>query len=140
MKTDIEIAQSVELKPITDVVEKLGIDFNDLELYGKYKAKLTFDKIQAVQKEEPGKLILVTAINPTPAGEGKSTITIGLADALNKIGKQTHRIMKRTGTGNYSLNTSGSHALPRIPTTGSGKLPQPTRKSPCMRTILRQEQ
>ena len=89
MKTDIEIAQSIELQPITDVVEKLGIHFDDLELYGKYKAKLTFDKIQAVQKEEPGKLILVTAINPTPAGEGKSTITIGLADALNKIGKQT---------------------------------------------------
>ena len=89
MKTDIEIAQSIELKPITDVVEKLGIQFDDLELYGKYKAKLTFDKIQAVQKEEPGKLILVTAINPTPVGEGKSTITIGLADALNKIGKQT---------------------------------------------------
>ena len=89
MKTDIEIAQSIELKPITDVVEKLGIHFDDLELYGKYKAKLTFDKIQAVQKEGPGKLILVTAINPTPAGEGKSTITIGLADALNKIGKQT---------------------------------------------------
>lgn len=89
MKTDIEIVQSIELKPITDVVEKLGIQFDDLELYGKYKAKLTFDKIQAVQKEEPGKLILVTAINPTPAGEGKSTITIGLADALNKIGKQT---------------------------------------------------
>ena len=89
MKTDIEIAQSIELKPITDVVEKLGIQFDDLDLYGKYKAKLTFDKIQAVQKEEPGKLILVTAINPTPAGEGKSTITIGLADALNKIGKQT---------------------------------------------------
>ena len=89
MKTDIEIAQSIELKPITDVVEKLGIQFDDLELYGKYEAKLTFDKIQAVQKEEPGKLILVTAINPTPAGEGKSTITIGLADALNKIGKQT---------------------------------------------------
>ena len=89
MKTDIEIAQSIELKPITDVVEKLGIHFDDIELYGKYKAKLTFDKIQAVQKEEPGKLILVTAINPTPAGEGKSTITIGLADALNKIGKQT---------------------------------------------------
>lgn len=89
MKTDIEIAQSIELKPITDVVEKLGIHFDDLELYGKYKAKLTFDKIQGVQKEEPGELILVTAINPTPAGEGKSTITIGLADALNKIGKQT---------------------------------------------------
>ena len=99
MKTDIEIAQSIELKPITDVVEKLGIHFDDLELYGKYKAKLTFDKIQAVQKEEPGKLILVTAINPTPAGEGKSTITIGLADALNKIGKQTMIVIREPSLG-----------------------------------------
>lgn len=89
MKTDIEIAQSVHLQPITNVVEKLGIDFDDLELYGKYKAKLTFDKIKAVEENAPGKLVLVTAINPTPAGEGKSTITIGLADALNKIGKKT---------------------------------------------------
>ncbi|MGT2749974.1 formate--tetrahydrofolate ligase [Streptococcus orisasini] len=89
MKTDIEIAQSIELQPIADVVKNLGIDFDDLELYGKYKAKLTFDKIKAVEKNEPGKLILVTAINPTPAGEGKSTVTIGLADALNKIGKKT---------------------------------------------------
>lgn len=89
MKTDIEIAQSVDLQPITNVVKKLGIDFDDLELYGKYKAKLTFDKIKAVEENSPGKLVLVTAINPTPAGEGKSTITIGLADALNKIGKKT---------------------------------------------------
>lgn len=89
MKTDIEIAQSVDLRPITNVVKKLGIDFDDLELYGKYKAKLTFDKIKAVEENAPGKLVLVTAINPTPAGEGKSTITIGLADALNKIGKKT---------------------------------------------------
>ena len=89
MKTDIEIAQSVELKPITEVVEKVGIGFDDLELYGKYKAKLSFDKIREVEKNPVGKLILVTAINPTPAGEGKSTITIGLADALNKIGKKT---------------------------------------------------
>ena len=89
MKTDIEIAQSVELKPITEVVEKVGIDFDDLELYGKYKAKLSFDKINAVKDNKPGKLILVTAINPTPAGEGKSTMSIGLADALNKIGKKT---------------------------------------------------
>lgn len=89
MKTDIEIAQSVDLRPITNVVKKLGIDFDDLELYGKYKAKLTFDKIKAVEENTPGKLVLVTAINPTPAGEGKSTITIGLADALNKIGKKT---------------------------------------------------
>ena len=89
MKTDIEIAQSVDLQPITNVVKKLGIDFDDLELYGKYKAKLTFDKNKAVEENAPGKLVLVTAINPTPAGEGKSTITIGLADALNKIGKKT---------------------------------------------------
>jgi formate--tetrahydrofolate ligase len=89
MKTDIEIAQSVDLRPITNVVKKLGFDFDDLELYGKYKAKLTFDKIKAVEENAPGKLVLVTAINPTPAGEGKSTITIGLADALNKIGKKT---------------------------------------------------
>lgn len=83
------IIQSVDLRPITNVVKKLGIDFDDLELYGKYKAKLTFDKIKAVEENAPGKLVLVTAINPTPAGEGKSTITIGLADALNKIGKKT---------------------------------------------------
>jgi len=89
MKTDIEIAQSVDLRPITNVVKKLGFDFDDLELYGKYKAKLTFNKIKAVEENAPGKLVLVTAINPTPAGEGKSTITIGLADALNKIGKKT---------------------------------------------------
>ena len=89
MKTDIEIAQSIELKPIVDVVEKLGISYDDLELYGKYKAKLSFDKIREVEANPVGKLILVTAINPTPAGEGKSTITIGLADALNNIGKKT---------------------------------------------------
>ncbi|MDO4666362.1 MAG: formate--tetrahydrofolate ligase [Streptococcus sp.] len=89
MKTDIEIAQSVELQPIVDVVDKFGISYDDLELYGKYKAKLGFDKIHQLEKQPVGKLILVTAINPTPAGEGKSTVTIGLADALNKIGKKT---------------------------------------------------
>lgn len=89
MKTDIEIAQSIELQPIVDVVKKIGLVDDDLELYGKYKAKLSFDKIREVEKNTVGKLILVTAITPTPAGEGKSTITIGLADALNKIGKKT---------------------------------------------------
>jgi len=89
MKTDIEIAQSIELQPIVDVVKIIGLVDDDLELYGKYKAKLSFDKIREVEKNTVGKLILVTAINPTPAGEGKSTITIGLADALNKIGKKT---------------------------------------------------
>ncbi|WP_024378561.1 formate--tetrahydrofolate ligase [Streptococcus suis] len=99
MKTDIEIAQSVTLKPITEIVEKVGISFNDIELYGKYKAKLSFDKINAVKDNAPGKLILVTAINPTPAGEGKSTITIGLADALSKIGKKTMIALREPSLG-----------------------------------------
>ncbi|MCP1639383.1 formate--tetrahydrofolate ligase [Streptococcus gallinaceus] len=99
MKTDIEIAQSVPLKPITEVVAPLGIAFDDIELYGKYKAKLTFDKIKAVQKNPVGKLILVTAINPTPAGEGKSTMSIGLADALNKIGKKTMIALREPSLG-----------------------------------------
>lgn len=99
MKSDIEIAQSVELKPITEVVEKVGITFDDIELYGKYKAKLSFDKIKAVQENKPGKLVLVTAINPTPAGEGKSTMSIGLADALNKIGKKTMLALREPSLG-----------------------------------------
>lgn len=99
MKTDIEIAQSIALKPITEVVEKVGIGFDDIELYGKYKAKLSFEKINAVKHQEPGKLILVTAINPTPAGEGKSTITIGLADALSKIGKKTMIALREPSLG-----------------------------------------
>ncbi|WP_099875977.1 formate--tetrahydrofolate ligase [Streptococcus suis] len=99
MKTDIEIAQSVTLKPITEIVDKVGIGFDDLELYGKYKAKLSFDKINAVKDNAPGKLILVTATNPTPAGEGKSTITIGLADALSKIGKKTMIALREPSLG-----------------------------------------
>ncbi|MEQ9764028.1 formate--tetrahydrofolate ligase [Streptococcus jiangjianxini] len=99
MKSDIEIAQSIELKPITEIAEKVGISPDDMELYGKYKAKLSFDKIKEVQSNEPGKLILVTAINPTPAGEGKSTMSIGLADALNKIGKQTMIALREPSLG-----------------------------------------
>ncbi|CYW19152.1 formate--tetrahydrofolate ligase [Streptococcus suis] len=99
MKTDIDIAQSITLKPITEIVEKVGISFDDIELYGKYKAKLSFDKINVVKDNAPGKLILVTAINPTPAGEGKSTITIGLADALSKIGKKTMIALREPSLG-----------------------------------------
>lgn len=99
MKTDIEIAQSTILKPITDVVEKVGITPDDIELYGKYKAKLSFDKIRSVQHNKLGKLVLVTAINPTPAGEGKSTISIGLADALTKIGKKTMIALREPSLG-----------------------------------------
>ena len=99
MKTDIEIAQSATLQPITDIIAPLGIDFDDIELYGKYKAKLTAKKIKDLESQENGKLILVTAINPTPAGEGKSTITIGLADALSKIGKKTMIALREPSLG-----------------------------------------
>ena len=99
MKTDIEIAQSATLQPITDIIKPLGIGFDDIELYGKYKAKLTAKKIKDMESQENGKLILVTAINPTPAGEGKSTITIGLADALSKIGKKTMIALREPSLG-----------------------------------------
>lgn len=99
MKSDIEIAQSIALKPITEIVEKVGIAIDDIELYGKYKAKLSFDKINEVKSNPVGKLILVTAINPTPAGEGKSTMSIGLADALNKIGKKTMIALREPSLG-----------------------------------------
>lgn len=99
MKSDIEIAQSVPLKPITEIVKKVGIDADDLELYGNYKAKLSFEKIKSVEDNKSGKLILVTAINPTPAGEGKSTMSIGLADALTKIGKKTMLALREPSLG-----------------------------------------
>lgn len=99
VKSDIEIAQSITLKPITEIVEKVGITYDDIELYGKYKAKLSFDKIQSLKNNKVGKLILVTAINPTPAGEGKSTMSIGLADALNKIGKKTMIALREPSLG-----------------------------------------
>ena len=89
MKTDIQIAQEAKLIPITEVAAKLDILADDLELYGKYKAKISDEYMQKIANNKDGKLILVTAINPTPAGEGKSTTTIGLADAMNKIGKNT---------------------------------------------------
>ena len=90
--TDIEIAQKNVMVPITDVAAKIDIPVDKLELYGPYKAKITFDELQTLQakaSKNPGKLILVTAVTPTPAGEGKSTVSIGLADGLNKIGKKT---------------------------------------------------
>ncbi|WP_321384635.1 formate--tetrahydrofolate ligase [uncultured Enterococcus sp.] len=89
MKTDIEISQEVELQPIQKVAESIDLHADDLEFYGKYKAKIDFPSMKRLDKEEDGKLILVTSINPTPAGEGKSTVTIGLGDALNRIGKKT---------------------------------------------------
>jgi len=90
--TDIEIAQKNKMILVADVAAKIGITADKLENYGPYKAKITFEELRALQEKaasKPGKLILVTAVTPTPAGEGKSTVSIGLADGLNKIGKKT---------------------------------------------------
>lgn len=88
MKTDIEIAQEAVLEPIGKIAQKLGIEEEDLEYYGKYKAKLTEDYLERLQGRPDGKLILVTAINPTPAGEGKTTTSVGLGQAFDKLGKK----------------------------------------------------
>ena len=88
MLTDIEIAQGAELRPIKEIAEKAGITEDDLELYGKYKAKLSEEYIESIKGNPDGKLILVTAINPTPAGEGKTTVTVGLGQAFAKLGKK----------------------------------------------------
>ena len=88
MLSDIEIAQQAQMQKITDVAAKLGISEDDIELYGRYKAKLSMDLIRRMESEKPGKLVLVTAITPTSAGEGKSTTTVGLAQGLHKIGKK----------------------------------------------------
>ena len=97
-KSDIEIAQECTMEPITKIAEKAGIDEEYLEQYGKYKAKIDYNFLKKTDKKD-GKLILVTAINPTPAGEGKTTTTIGVADALNKIGKKTMVALREPSLG-----------------------------------------
>jgi formate--tetrahydrofolate ligase len=99
MKSDIEIAQEAEKFPIEKVAENAGIPYDSLELYGKYKAKLSEDYLKELSGEENGKLVLVTAINPTPAGEGKTTTTIGLVDALNKRGKKAVAALREPSLG-----------------------------------------
>ena len=87
MRSDIEIAQAAEMLPISEIAREIGVDADDLELYGKYKAKLPLSLRKKLRDKPDGKLILVTAINPTPAGEGKTTVTVGLGEAMQKIGK-----------------------------------------------------
>ena len=87
-KSDIEIAQEAKLENIENVAASLGIDKDEIELYGKYKAKLSDEYINRIKDNKNGKLILVTAINPTPAGEGKTTTTVGLGQAFGKLGKK----------------------------------------------------
>ncbi len=99
MKTDIQIAQETVMQPIREVAGRYGIAEDDLELYGKYKAKLTDDLWEQVRSRPDGRLVLVTAINPTPAGEGKTTTSIGLADALSRKGKKTMLALREPSLG-----------------------------------------
>lgn len=97
MKTDVQIAQEAEMKKVIDIAKELNLTEDDLDLYGKYKAKLKLDNIS--QNKENSKLILVTSINPTPAGEGKTTVTIGLSMALNKLGKKSIAALREPSLG-----------------------------------------
>ncbi len=99
MKTDIEIAQESALEPITRVAGQLGIAEDDLELYGKYKAKLSNEYIKSMEDHPNGKLILVTAINPTPAGEGKTTTSVGLGEAFGRLGKKAVLALREPSLG-----------------------------------------
>ncbi len=99
MLTDVEIAQAAEMEPIVKIADKVGLSEDDLELYGKYKAKVSLEAINKLQNNENGKLVLVTAINPTPAGEGKTTTMIGLSQALNKLGKKSVVAMREPSLG-----------------------------------------
>ena len=99
VKSDIEIAQESKMKPIVEIAEKIGLEEDDLELFGKYKAKLSNEALAKLKTKESGKIILVTSINPTPAGEGKSTVTVGLADAFNRIGKKTMIALREPSLG-----------------------------------------
>lgn len=99
MLTDVQIAQNASMLAIKDVAGQIGLSEDDLELYGKYKAKISLETIKRLENNQDGKLILVTAINPTPAGEGKTTTMIGLAQAMNKIGKKTIVAMREPSLG-----------------------------------------
>lgn len=98
-KSDIEIAQATEMKPIEEIAQSIGIGRKDLELYGDYKAKVNYNILDKYADKADGKLILVTAITPTPAGEGKTTTTVGLGDALRKIGKKTMIALREPSLG-----------------------------------------
>lgn len=99
MKTDVQIAQEAQMKPIIEVAEQLGIEKKDLEQYGDYKAKISLDVLAERKDKKDGKLVLVTAINPTPAGEGKTTVNIGLSMGLNRIGKTTVTALREPSLG-----------------------------------------
>ena len=103
MKTDVEIAQEAVIRPIGEIAEKLGLTNDEIEQYGKYKAKITLSAFERVKEKKNGKLILVTAINPTSAGEGKTTTSVGLADALHVLGKNVAVALREPSLGRAVL-------------------------------------
>lgn len=98
-KSDIEIAQEAKLEHIKDVAAKIGLTEDDLEYYGRYKAKIDYNLLERYKDKQDAKLILTTAINPTPAGEGKTTTTVGLGDALRKLGKNAMIALREPSLG-----------------------------------------
>ena len=96
--TDLEIAQSADIQHIREIANKIGIDSEELEFYGKHKAKIPLEYIDE-EKIKKSKLVLVSAINPTPAGEGKTTVSVGLSDGLNKIGKKAIAVLREPSLG-----------------------------------------
>ena len=99
MLTDIEIAQGAKMKKITEIAEQIGIGQDDLEQYGQYKAKVSEAVYKKLENRPDGKLILVTAINPTPAGEGKTTVSVGLAQAMAKTGRKAMLALREPSLG-----------------------------------------
>ena len=102
MLTDIEIAQNAKMKNITDIASDLGISADEIEPYGHYKAKISDSVMKRLADKKDGKLVLVTAVNPTPAGEGKTTVSIGLGQSMNKIGKKTIVALREPSLGPVS--------------------------------------
>ncbi len=113
MKTDIQIAQEAEMTHIREVAAQLGIQEDELELYGKYKAKLSDQLMEKVKGNQDGKLILVTAINPTPAGEGKTTTSVGLGEAFGRLGKKAVLALREPSLGPCFGIKGGAADMPR---------------------------
>ena len=99
MLSDIEIAQRAKMKDINEIAEMIGLDSGGIEPYGHYKAKISNETLEALKDKDDGKLVLVTAVNPTPAGEGKTTVSIGLSQAINKLGKKAVAALREPSLG-----------------------------------------
>ena len=110
IKKDIEIAQEAVLEPIVTIAERLGMQEDDLELYGRYKAKLSEEYMHRIEDRPDGRLILVTAINPTPAGEGKTTTSVGLSQAFGKLGKNALLTLREPSLGPCSGSRAARQA------------------------------